>query len=46
MAANWPTHKIRARKARNAKLAQKKRNRKIRRLHKDGKRGEISVNGG
>lgn len=41
MAAQWPTHVVKARQRRNHALATKKRNRKIRRLHKDGKRGEV-----
>ena len=42
MAADWPTHVARARKAKFEKNRTKKRNRKIRRLHKDGKRGEVN----
>lgn len=42
MAADWPTHVVKARKAKTSALAQKKRNRKLRRLHKDGKRGEVN----
>lgn len=42
MAANWPTHRVRARVQENAKLYRKKRSRKTRRLHKGGKRGEVN----
>lgn len=41
MAANWPTHVVRARSARKAKLRQKRVAAKLRRLHKSGKRGEV-----
>lgn len=41
MAAQWPTHRVKDRAAKNAKLYRKKRNRKLRRLFKDGKRGVI-----
>ena len=40
MAAQWPTHKVKSRKAQALKARTKKRNRKIRRLYKDGKRGD------
>lgn len=41
MSVFWPTHVAKARMRQNAKLARKKRNRKLRRLHADGKRGEV-----
>lgn len=41
MSVFWPTHVAKARQRQNYKLAQKKRNRKLRRLFKDGKRGEM-----
>lgn len=41
MAVSWPTHRAKARAAKNWALRQKARNRKLRRLHKDGKRGEV-----
>lgn len=39
---SWPTHKAKARSRQTSKLAKKKRGIKLRRLHKDGKRGVIS----
>lgn len=42
MSVSWPTHIAKARAQKTAKLAQKKRNRKIRRLFRDGKRGEVN----
>lgn len=41
MAVNWPTHIAKARARKTTKLSQKKRNRKLRRLFRDGKRGEV-----
>ena len=43
MAAAWPTHVAKARAARKVKASTKKRNRKLRRLYKDGKRGEVNA---
>lgn len=43
MTVTWPTHKAKARDRRNHALARKKRNRKLRRLFRDGKRGEVNV---
>lgn len=37
---SWPTHKAKARQRKNTALYFKKKARKIRRLYKDGKRGE------
>lgn len=37
----WPTHKAKARQRKNVALYFKKRGKKIRRLYRDGKRGEI-----
>ncbi len=42
MSVFWPTHVGKARQRKNAKLSQKKRARKLRRLHADGKRGELN----
>lgn len=41
MAVAWPTHRAKARHRQTEKLARKKRNRKLRRLMKSGKRGEV-----
>lgn len=37
----WPTHKAKARARQNAKIYWKKKGRRIRRLYRDGKRGEL-----
>ena len=41
MAAQWPTHVVKARKVKTSALYRKKHNRRQRRLFKGGKRGPL-----
>lgn len=43
MAADWPTHRVKARANRDAALYRKKRNRRQRKLHEAGKRGPLDA---
>lgn len=36
----WPTHKAKARERQSAAIRKRNRNRRLRRLYRDGKRGE------